>query len=332
MRSMGHRATEGGGRCRTTGLPASPRMGGPQMKRHALLACFVMVTLLTPGTGGAGPITFLTALPVAKGQAVLRGQYVLIRSDDNRISADRDLTVQTVPLALVVGITSRLAIFTAIPVLNKSLVVNGDGGRLTRRTRGVGDTTVFGRYTVLAVNRPGSTFRLAPFGGLEIPTGGHDASDRWGALPRPLQLGSGSWDGLGGVAATWQTLAWELDASAAYRRNREADGFTFGDAVSTDVSFQYRVWPRELGAGVPGFLYGVVESNLAWHDNNAQGGIDDPNSGGTTWDVDVGVQFVKPTYILEAILQIPTASRVNGTALDTSYRFRAGARWNLSLF
>ena len=301
------------------------------MKRHVLLAISVMVAFLAPRTGQAGPITFLTALPVAKGQAIFRGQYILIRREDGRTSADRDLTVQSVPLALVVGVTSRLAIFTAVPVLNKSLVVNTDVGRLTRGTAGVGDTTVFSRYTVLAINRPGSTFRLAPFGGLKLPTGSHDASDPLGSLPRPLQLGSGSWDGLGGIAATWQTLAWEFDAAAAYQRNTEADGFKFGDSVSADLSFQYRLWPREFGPGVPGFLYGVAESNLAWRGNDERGGVDDPNSGGTIWEMDVGVQFVKPRYILEAIVQIPTAERLNGTALKTGYRVRAGVRWNLAL-
>lgn len=287
--------------------------------------------LLTSARVEAGPITFLPALPVAKSQAVIRGQYLLIRATGDPTPADRELIVNGVPLAVAVGLTPRLAIFGIVPVLRKSLDLETPFGRVTRGATGLGDVVTFARYTLYAVDRIGSTFRIAPFGGLKLPTGSDDNADALGRLPRPLQLGSGSWDGLGGVALTWQTKQWELDVDGGFRKNTEAAGFQFGDEFFTDLSFQYRVWPRRLGAGVPAFLFAVIETNLSAQGRSTIADVPDPDSGGTRWDVDLGLQYVTANYILEGIVQIPTIDRPNGAGLRNDFRFMAGVRWNVSL-
>ncbi len=289
------------------------------------------LTLLTSAAADAGPVTFLTALPVAQSQAVVRAQYLLIRASDDSTPADPRLTVHGVPLAIAVGVTPRLALFGIVPIVNKSLAVNTPLGRVTRRTAGVGDVVTFARYTVYAVDRADYTLRIAPFGGVKLPTGGHQGTDALGQLARPLQLGSGSWDALGGLALTWQTKHWELDADAGFRKTTAADGFQFGDEFFSDQSLQYRMWPRVLDAGVPAFLFAVIESNLTVQGRNSLGIASDPNSGGTRWDLDLGLQYVTANYILEGIVQIPAIKRPNGTGLRNDFRFTAGLRWNVSL-
>lgn len=294
----------------------------------------VMTAVLVWGSAQAqaGPITFLTALPVAKSQVVVRGQYFLIRASDDPTPAERDLTVNAVPLAVAVGVTPRLAIFGIVPIVNKSMDLLTPIGRVTRDTTGLGDIVAFARYTVYAVDAAESTFRIAPFGGFKMPTGDSQESDALGGLPRPLQRGSGSWDGLGGLAATFQTKQWEMDADAGYKKNAEADGFRFGDEFFLDLSFQYRVWPRQLvGAGVPAFLFAVVETNLISQGRHETGGTRDPDSGGTRWDVDLGLQYVTTNFIVEGIVQIPAVDEPHGTGLRNDFRFTAGVRWNVSL-
>lgn len=283
------------------------------------------------GTAHAGPITFLTALPVAQSQAVIRGQYFLVRASDDPTAAERDLTVNAASLAVAVGATPRLAIFGVIPIVNKSMELSTPIGRVTRDTTGLGDVVAFARYTVYAHDVAESTFRVAPFGGLKVPTGDSDDSDALGQVPRPLQPGSGSWDGLGGVAVTLQTKQWELDADVGYKKNTEANGFRFGDEFFTDLSFQYRVWPRQLGAGVPAFLFAVVETNLIWQGRHEIAGTRDPGSGGTRWDIDLGLQYVTTNLIVEGIVQIPAADEPNGGGLRNDFRFTAGVRWNVAL-
>lgn len=298
--------------------------------RGRVIGIFAWLGLLA-ATAEAGPVSFLTALPVARAQVILRGQYVFIRASDDPTPQGRDLTVQAVPIAAAVGLTPRLAVFGIIPIVDKSLDVGTPGGRRTLSASGLGDVVAFARYTVVAVDRVGSTFRIAPFGGVKIPTGDDDRAGELGRLPRSLQPGSGSWDGLGGVVVSVQTTQWEFDADAGFRKTTDADRFRFGNQAFADASFQYRVWPRRLGGGVPGFVYAVVETNVVSQGRSQAGGVADPDSGGLRWDVDLGLQYAAVNYIVEGLVQIPVADNPKGTGLRSDYRVVVGLRWNLSL-
>ena len=256
------------------------------------------------GPAWAAPETFNTALPVAKGEFVFREQFFYKKASDDPSPADREVENLGAISVLGYGVTSDLAVFGVLPYLDKELDMTTPGGqRVTRSTNGIGDARLFGRYTVFKNNFPGGNFRVAPFAGIELPTGDDDDSDSLGTLPATLQLGSGSWDPFGGVVATYQTLDYQIDVSAGYEVNTEANDFEFGDLARFDASLQYRLWPRELSGGLPGFLYGVLEGNLIYQGKNEIDGSEDPNSGGTTLFVDPGLQYVTKRWILEAIVQ-----------------------------
>ncbi len=276
----------------------------------------------------AAPQTFNTALPVAQGEFVFREQIVLDQSGDDPSVADRDRTAWALVSVLGYGATPELALFGVVPYVDRTLEVTDGGMRQRRSARGLGDISLFGRYTVFQRDRPGRTLRIAPFAGLKLPTGEDDESDGLGRLPPSVQPGSGSWDPFGGVVVTYQTLAFQIDAQASYKANTEANDFEFGDVARLDGSLQYRVWPRELGAGVPGFLYGVLELNLIHQDKNRIDGSDDPNSGGLSLFILPGLQYVTKRWIIEAGLQIPVLQDLNGSGLEKDYILRAGFRLN----
>jgi len=298
--------------------------------RGVLLRLFLAFGFLIPTTVVAAPVTFNTALPVASGEGILRGQYVLVRATGDPTSLRRSITVQAVPAALAYGVTPRLALFGILPYFDKSLELDAPGGRIERSASGFGDLLVLGRYTAIALDRPGSTIRLAPFAGVKAPTGKDDVSDGLGRLPRPLQPGSGSWDGLGGIVFTWQTLGWEFDADAGYRKNTASDGLRFGDQAFGDASLQYRVRPRRLEAGVPAYVFAVAESNLVIAGRDRVGGVPDPDSGGTRWNVGLGLQYVTERFVVEGIYQVPAVQRLNGNAVETDYSLSVGIRWKFS--
>jgi hypothetical protein len=284
---------------------------------------------LAPGMVQAGAQTFNTALPVAEGNFVFREQFLYRGASDDPSLADRDLSVSGAISVLGYGVTSDLTLFGALPYLDKELTLDGPGGqRLERGSHGIGDARLFARYTLFHDDAPGRTFRIAPFFGVETPTGDDHAADRFGRLPPPLQSGSGSWDPFGGLVLTYQTLDYELDAQLAYQANTEANGFAFGDVTRLDGAVQYRLWPRQLGGGVPGFLYGVLESNLIHRDNNEFDGKGDANSGGTQLFLSPGLQYVTRRWVVEGIVQLPVVQDLNGTALEDDVIVRAGFRVN----
>lgn len=293
-----------------------------------------VVLLLAAPTGPlseaqAAPETFYTALPVAKGEFVFREQFVYQKKGDDPSAADRDMEVLGGISVLGYGATGDLALFGVVPYLDKKLeLTDSSGRRIARSTRGIGDIQLFGRYTLFQKDMRGSNFRIAPFLGLEAPTGDDDDTDSFGRLPATVQLGSGSWDPFGGLIATYQTLDYQVDAQVSYKANTEANDFEFGDEFRFDASLQYRLWPRELGSGVPGFLYGVLETNVLHQAKNRSGGADDPNSGGTTVFLSPGLQYVTKRWVLEGIVQLPVVQDLNGTALEDNFTVRAGFRVN----
>lgn len=298
------------------------------MKRLVTLVSVLAASLNAVGITWSAPITFNTALPVHEGGIVWREQFIYDKNSRDPSPANRNVKVSGLVSVLGYGVTRDFALFGVLPYLDKSLDLDLGGQRVTRSDQGIGDLTLFGRYTAYQSDAPGRTFRVAPFMGVKAPTGRDNAQDGLGRLPSPIQLGTGSWDALGGVVATYQTLDYQIDSQISYQANSEANGFRFGNVAKLDASFQYRVWPQTLGEGVPAFLYGVLEANLVHAEKNRIGGVDDPNSGGTTLFLTPGLQYVTQKWILEAAIQVPIVQNLNGTALKNNYILHTGFRVN----
>jgi len=282
-----------------------------------------------PVPGVAAPQTFNNALPVAEREFVLREQFIYRKATDDPGPANRDLRVLGAVSVLGYGISRNLAVFGVVPYLDKELEADLiQGPRVTRDVNGIGDARMFGRYTAYRHDAQGGTLRIAPFFGIKLPTGDDDAADRLGGLPAPLQPGSGSWDFFSGLVLTRQTLHYEVDTQAGYTLNTRANGFRFGNEFRLDASVQYRLWPRVLGAGVPGFFYGVLEANLIHRRKNEFSGKKDANSGGTALFLAPGIQYVTRRWVVEAIVQLPVSQSLNGPALEDDFVVRTGFRVN----
>jgi len=303
--------------------------GGANGRRSIALSLVAWVAWsLSAAPVVAAPITFNTALPVAQGEGILRLQTRFLRATGDSTSVRRDLQVDAFPLVGVYGVSNRLALFAVVPFLDKQLDLSNSSGRQRRQTSGLGDITLLARYTVWRRDWPGRTIRLAPFFGVELPTGEDDRRDALGRLPAPLQLGSGSWDLTLGSVATWQTLSWQLDASMSYRANGEANDFEFGDQARLDFSYQHRLLPRQLVGGLGRFVYGVVEANLEWSGRQRVAGAADPNSGGFIAYLAPGIQRVSKRLIVEAAVQLPLLKALHGSALEPDYVGILSARVN----
>ncbi len=294
---------------------------------YCLAGLSLLLVTMTSSTLAA-PITFNTALPVAKEEFLFRQQFIVMQSGDDPSGAKRDRSETMSATTLAYGINNRLALFGVLPYRDIDLSMNMGAGKIKRSNSGLGDVSAFARYIFQQNNQPGRTLRLAAFAGLKAPTGDDTARDSLGTLPPPLQLGTGSWDAFGGMVITGQTLDYQLDAQLSYRINNEANHFEAGDVLRLDASLQKRIWPRELSSGVPGFVYAVLELNAINQDKNTVNGADDNNSGGTRILLAPGLQYVTRRWIAETAVQFPVSQNLNGTALELDTIARAGVRVN----
>jgi hypothetical protein len=276
----------------------------------------------------AAPITFNTALPVAKDEFLVREQFIVNQSGNDPGKLDRDRTATAAVSVLGYGINGKLALFGVLPYRDNEVKLTPGSQRVTRSASGFGDLSVVARYTVVQRDRPGRNFRVAPFAGIKAPTGDDDKRDALGVLPASVQVGSGSWDPLFGVVSTYQTLAYQIDSQASYQVNNEANDFEAGDVARLDSSLQYRLWPRKLGRGLPAFFYGVIEANLIHQQKNRVNGRSDSDSGGTRLFLTPGLQYVTRRWITEAAVQLPVIQDLNGDALENDYIARISARFN----
>lgn len=269
--------------------------------RHGPKTLAFIVASLLSGTAMAAPITTNTALPVSKGELILRQQVIWTHAANDPTNLGREFDAVAGVTVAGYGLTPKLALFGAVPLVHKQL--RTPAGR--RSSNGPGDARLFARYTILQQDKPGQSFRIAPFAGVELPTGKHRRRDAIGLLPAPLQSGSGSFDPFGGVVATFASTQWQMDAVGSYQINTERDGHEDGDVAKFDLSFQYRLWPQKIGADTTAFVFGVLEANLVHEDKQQLNGIDNPNSGGTTLFLAPGLQYAGKAFIAEASVQIP---------------------------
>lgn len=168
-----------------------------------IFAVFLLTFLFESAT--LASITTDSAITPAKGQTVIRSLVRIHTKSGDKTGENHKMTVVENRNVAVYGIQDGTALFTAVPFLYKELEVNSfDGGRATREDQGLGDLKVFLKQRLWRADYPGRTDRLAILGGMEFPTGDTSEEDSLGKLPKPVQLGSGSWDPFFGMVFTHQ--------------------------------------------------------------------------------------------------------------------------------
>src|SRR5258708_16371796 len=102
---------------------ARPERKPSSRKKHIILAGLALFIALLLPRNIAAQITFNTALPVAKGDVILRAQYVLFSATGDPTSLDRSVTVHAAPFVLAAGVTRNLSLFVIVPYMQNSLAV-----------------------------------------------------------------------------------------------------------------------------------------------------------------------------------------------------------------
>jgi len=268
---------------------------------------YALLLIVLANQADAAPITFNTALPVSKNQLIVREQLISSKNSDD----EARLTQTSLVTTLVYGATAKTTLFATIPLHYRSL----DNSQTNTSESGLGDSQLFVRHTIYKRDKSGTTFRIAPFTGIKLATGKTGTA---------LALGSGSTDFFSGIALTYGTTDWTIDGQLQYQNNGRFEQQRLGDTISFDASLQYRFYPRVLSANTSAFFNGVIEFN-AIHQGATrinQQGVD--NTGGNTFFISPGAQYISQNWIGEASVQIPLSD--NTQVLESDYVARIGVR------
>ncbi len=294
--------------------------------RKGMLLAGLLVSVSMATEGAAAPIGFNTALPVSRGEIVWRALFLTGRAglpDSAGVRARNLATLQVIGY----GLDARLALFGALPVVDRRLSL-ADG--MSRSAGGIGDLALFARWTAFAHDRPGRTWRLAPFFGVRLATGAHHRRDALGLLPSSLQPDGGSTDPFFGLVMTAVGVDTGVDIEWRQDLRRSRHGMNPGNVWQVSGSFQRRL----LTIGRParkvyGLLYGLLE--LSYRRQSS-----DRTKGGRMVLVPArrmavlrpGLQFAARRFILEGAVELPfSRSRISGLPRER-WLLRAGIRMN----
>jgi Putative MetA-pathway of phenol degradation len=188
----------------------------------------------TSNTGGAGPITTISAETLEAGHGAVAFLYEYIAFGG---LGDRDLidaaskhqhvhsigSIQNAAASAAYGITDDFMVSVRIPYVLRTDIREGHhehlpGGIVSNTvdfrgdSSGIGDVTALGQYRFL--NNTVTNTQAALLFGVKMPIGATDRIDALGELfEAEFQPGSGSWDFMLGGAFTQRFGAWSFDAN-----------------------------------------------------------------------------------------------------------------------
>jgi len=196
----------------------------------------------------APPAGIMGTMSPPQGKFMLSFSYMSMSMDGNRDGTDQlstdevldeflvaplNMDVDMFMLAGMYGITDDISAMAMVPFLRKEMDHRTRmDASFTTRSSGIGDIRILGGYSLWA--EMGHTVKLT--GGLSLPTGSTDERDATPAdpdavLPYPMQLGSGTFDLLPGLAYTGSSGEWSWGGQlgAAVRLGENDDDYTLGN-------------------------------------------------------------------------------------------------------
>ena len=214
-------------------------------------------------TGGAGPITTISASTLEAGHGAVAflyeylkfgglGDTDLITAAGKHIHAHSIGTIQSASAVAAYGVTDDFMVSVRIPWVNRTDIREGhhahlSGGIVSNTvdyrgdSSGIGDLTLLGQYRFLnnTANRTEAAFLF----GVKLPTGRTSNYDKLGELfEAEFQPGSGSTDVLLGAAFTQRFGAWSFDANVlGVIVGRGTQDTRLGDRLQYNAALSYRL-------------------------------------------------------------------------------------------
>lgn len=294
-----------------------------------------LVVFLLIITGVIGEVRNVHAFPInAPNARTLFGGFRLGVFDfrfTRETGAGQELNVFEETFTGVLAATGDLTLGLTLPTVQKELEFKTATGKTSQITSsGLGDLSLVGVYRFYRRDVPRATTQFSLLGGFKAPTGSTTQRDRNAPaftgtaskrLPRPLQPGSGSWDGIVGIAGFQNLDRLSFYGSIQGKINGEDDNFRFGDNLHYDFTVDYVTLPERN-------LFFVLEFNGINAGRNEENGRKARNSGGHTLFISPGIEYLPlPYLILESSVQIPIVQNLDGRQPEKRVSLLFGFRY-----
>lgn len=294
-----------------------------------------LLGLFTPGRSWATPINSPNARALFGGFSLIVPEFRVTRATDllqdgDEIDdpLDRELTVYQERLIGVHALTRDLSLALSLPIVQKRLKFTApDGRRATIRSSGTGDLSLVGVYRLYRRDVPRGSTQVSFIGGLKFPTGSSTKTDpdvpaltdgTSTRIPRDLQPGTGSVDGIVGVGGFQNVDRLSFYGSLQGKLNTEADDFKFGNRLHYDFTTEYVLFKERN-------LLLNLEMNGVYEARAKEGGRKVANSGGHQIFISPGIQYLPiPQLVLQGSVQLPVLRDLNGTQLGTDFSVVVG--------
>lgn len=221
-------------------------------------------------------------------------------------------------VGLAYGLTENLTLLTRLPYLKRDNIREGeleDGEAKAHEhgdSAGLGDLILLGKWRLLQ-----EPVEVAPLLGIKVPTGESRDEDEAGKkFEADHQPGSGSWDGLFGLAITRRSGPWSLSGSFLYTLATEgAQETDLGDQATVSVGTAYRLnqQPNQHHEHHHHLVADLILEGV-WEHHQAQvaRGRKDPERGGTQIWIAPGLRLSLGRISWATSVGIPIAQDFNG--------------------
>lgn len=265
-----------------------------------IISQLALVVLFMSSARAHDPVFGLGPHVLFKGGVEIAPQVITAEKEDGRdTEAGIDLTY---------GLTGDWAAGIELPYVSKSGSTDNSG---------FGDIRLFTKYRFwrrdsLGVQQSASVLARVKF---------NTSAD---GLP---SLGSGSTDGMFGLAYGYESRKWYRWASVRYRINGENSvGLQNGNKLLVDLVGGVRL--KRTSYDEPDTVW-LLELNGEHTERSALNGPSTTNNGGTEWFISPGIFWTLRNFAVKAGVQIPVTSDLNGDQAGTDYRARLVLEWHL---
>ncbi|MFH0344680.1 MAG: transporter [Chromatiales bacterium] len=297
------------------------------------------------GVGTASPINTEPAATLPRGRWVagIRTEYtnymdfsdaelLTLREANPEAGLDAVDSLLNVSIGGFYGVTDDLTLGLRLPYVRRTGLrepeaEEGEDPEIEQvgDPSGIGDLVLVGQYRFYHVQ---DKHHAAILLGVKTPTGDTDEESESGELiETDQQPGSGSWDGLFGLAYTYWFSPLGFDTSLLYTLATEGSQETkLGDAFNYNFALSYR-----LGGGQQGVFYAprqglawdlIVEFNGEWRDTSEVDNVENPDFGGHVLYFSPGARLtVGSSWTFAVSGGVPVVTDLNGTNLaDPDFR------------